>query len=894
MAHETTFHQSTQQPAAVSGVPHGLLFTKLARPRVRDDLVPRPRLLKLIDRGVERKLTLISGGPGYGKSTLVAEWLATTDMPAAWLSLDESDNEPHTFFSYLAATLRTLDPELGIELDRALNGDRVPPVRVLVTTLINELAIITRPFVLILDDLHLITSPETLEGFALLVRHMPQMLRLLVITRTDPALPLLRMRARGELFELRADDLSFTLDETRELLSGRFHLQLRERELREVQEWAEGWPVGLLLVGQQMQDQGPQERQALLARLGGDIRFVQDYLWQETVEQQSPERRQFLLQTSLLDQFNASLCTALTAGSEAASMLKQMERENLFLIGFDGAGKWFRYHHLFADVLRERLRQEYSPEAVRELHRRASAWYLQHGIAEDAARHALDAEDWETALPLLVQICAELDGQERISSLRQWLERVPPEVLQREPRLCTWFAWALVRHGRVSEALQLLEAGGVAWTPDERAGVLGLTLQIRMMQATYGWHVSQGLELGRQALHIVGNDQPTERSRLLLLTAILEEMRGDVDAADVCLRAMRDLAQSHTSQALRLMERNAAGGTLIMRGRLRDAAENLRHVIAAGDEWNDVVVQYAHWVLAGIYLEWNELDEADRVLRAGYDVTLKTNAPLHRGPLHQYFAEVAWARGDRIRAHEELDRAVETLRAVGSDGELRRANARRARFWIESNAMDEASVWVHDTGLTPGEEPDYSRFFEYLVLLRFLVREGRSERALAAIEPAIENAERSGRRGDLLQLLLLRAVAEHDLGHEPAAVAALQEAMAIGAPERYARSFLSLGAQLVPVLQASIRLQQANGEVAQSLLNQMNAAGDGVDSSGLLSQRELEVIHLVAAGESNRQIADHLFISEQTVKKHVSNIFIKFSVASRTQAIVRARQLGII
>jgi LuxR family maltose regulon positive regulatory protein len=296
----------------------------------------------LLDQGSERKLTLISTGPGYGKSTLAAAWLATCRMPAAWLSLDEGDNDPYTLFSCLAAALQTLDPELGAGLRQALSGVRVPPVRSLVATLINELAVVTRPFVLVLDDLHLIRSPEILEGFALLVQNLPGMMRLLVTTRTDPPLPLLRMRARGELLEVRGGDISFTIDETRALLGDRNGLTLRDHELQEIQAWSEGWPVGLMLVGQRMQAQNTEERRALLERLDGDMRFVQDYLWQETIEQQSPERRRFLLQTAILERFDAGLCAEVTGLPQVGAMLRQIAPDILFLSGFVGAGRWFR------------------------------------------------------------------------------------------------------------------------------------------------------------------------------------------------------------------------------------------------------------------------------------------------------------------------------------------------------------------------------------------------------------------------------------------------------------------------------------------------------------------------------------------------------------------------
>jgi LuxR family maltose regulon positive regulatory protein len=884
------------QQASVSYFNSNLLLTKLARQQIPQGLVDRPRLQALLDQGVQRKLTVISTGPGYGKSTLAAEWLATTRMPAAWISLDEGDNDPHTFFSYVAAALQTLDRELCGELQHRLGDGRVPPVRTLVTTLVNELAVVTRPFVLILDDLHVLHSPEMLEGFALLVQNMPHTMRLIVTTRTDPHLPLLRMRARGELLELRTNELSFKLDETSELFSKQYQLALHEGDLREIQDWAEGWPVGLMLIGQRMQGQNPREREALLGLLTDDVRFVREYLWQEAIEQQSPEQRQFLLQTSVLDRFDADLCAEVTGLPNARAMLSELERENLFLIGLDEDGRWFRYHHLFADVLRERLARDYPAAVVRALHRSAACWYLEHGTIEEAARHALSAEDWPTALPLLERICTELIAQARISTMRQWLEPVPADVLQQSPRLCSWLAWALVRHGNVSGALKLLEPAQDRWTSSEHQAVRGTVLQIRILQAIYHQHVEEGLELVEQAVDLLDGQPVAERARLLVARSLLEGMLGDVNAADTSLKALRELSTLHGSTTLRLMEANASAGVLIMRGRLREAAELLRRVIATGDEWNDVVVQYAHWQLASIHLEWNELDEADRYLTAGYRITEKVSAPLHRTRFQQFFAELAWARGSSPRALDAIEQAIDWANAVGAEYEVRVSQARRARFWLMTGSPEHTREWARECGIDSAAEPPYTRLHAYYLLQRLMVHDGHADRVLDSLEPTLRSALRKGRILDVLELLLLRTIAEQQTGHTIAAERSLQQALKIGEPERFVRSFVDHGTFLIPVLERIARSDQPVAGYARSLLRAMSGNADPVEASGasILTPRETEILALIAAGESNRDIGDHLFISEQTVKKHVSNIFEKLSVGSRTQAIDRGRRLGIL
>jgi LuxR family maltose regulon positive regulatory protein len=373
-------------------------------------------------------------------------------------------------------------------------------------------------------------------------------------------------------------------------------------------------------------------------------------------------------------------------------------------------------------------------------------------------------------------------------------------------------------------------------------------------------------------------------------------MQGDVLSSEASLRELRELAPAHGSPTLRLMEANSTSGVLIMRGRLREAAEIQRHVLATGDEWNDVVVQYAHWQLASIHLEWNELDAAERLLNAGYQISLKTSAPLHRTRYHQFFAETAWARNEPDRAYAEIERAIETGRVIGGGPEVLQAQARRARFWLANGYLERAREWAQESELDPAVEPPYYRMAEYLVLLRLLVIDGRVELALGAIDAALRSGRRSGRIQDVFHLLLLQSAAEQQSGHAVAAERSLQQALKLAEPERMVRSFVDLGELLAPVLKRAATSEQPHAKYARSLLQAqgINAAATAMPGADVLSPREIEVLMRIAAGESNREIGDHLFISEQTVKKHVSNIFEKLSVGSRTQAIDRGRRLGIL
>jgi LuxR family maltose regulon positive regulatory protein len=874
-------------------------MTKLYRPRMRGDLVGRPRLLALLDTGLDRKLTLVSTPPGYGKSTLVSQWLTASNHPSAWITLDENDNELNAFFRYVVAAIQTIDSGLCTETARLLDNLVDHPVRTIVASLINELAAVDRRFTLVLDDYHTLSAPAIHEGLITLLTHGPPMLRMVITTRSDPPFALLRMRASGELLELRATDLSFLSEEMNVLLTERHGLSLSISELESLQTWSEGWPVGLMLVGRMLQGQPATNIKAFIQSLSQNIRLVEDYLWSEVLQPLPAEWQRFLMETSVMGQFNVNACEAVTGSDHAEQMLNAIDKENLFLIELEGEGGWYRYHQLFSSVLRDRLIRESSLESVQELHRRAALWHQATGAMDEAARHAIAAGAWDLVLEILKPLCAELYDQERLSILRDWIQQLPEEVIGQDADLCYWLAWAEVRAGNITRSRVLVAKAEALWSLAGNAQGIGKALQISILEDVFLQRVDIGLERSEQALKFLHRDDAAERIRIRIMRGILYECSGNLDSAEHELIQARTLSQRRGFRPIQFVEENAFGTLLLQRGKFREAATIFRRVITTADESRDLAALHSLWLLASVHLEWNEPEIAEPLLTRAIQLADLMQAPLHLTQIHQGLAELAWMKGDAETARAEIDRAIEFCIMVGATPYLWNARAFLANIWLDKGQLSLARSWATESNLDPLIQPEYPHFPGYLILLRLMSLEGQNDLVLSLLEPLELSAVRDGRMHDLLKVLVLRTIAEDEVGKPAESAQSLERALEIGAPEGFIRTFLNAGPQILRPLEEAARREGASGDFARKLLAAARGeatptAAARVPAGLMLSPRETEILHMVAAGYSNQAIADQLFISHQTVKKHLSNVFQKLSVSSRTQAIERGRRLGLL
>jgi ATP/maltotriose-dependent transcriptional regulator MalT len=906
-----------------------LLATKLHVPSPRPGFVPRPRLAARLEEGLAGGVVLVCAPAGSGKTVLLADWARCGGRPVAWLSLDAADNDPARFWRHVVAALGRARP--GTEVAGSALGPLAPSSPIgLVTALINELA--GQPgegeTIVVLDDYHLIDSQQVHESLLFLLQHLPPGLRIVVSGRADPPLRLAGLRARGQLVELRADELRFTAEEAAALLDAAVGPGLPGTAVAALVARTEGWAAGLQLAGLSLRGQA--DAAEFVAAFSGSHRFVLDYLADEVLDGQPGQVRAFLLETSVLERLSGELCDAVTGRPGSQAMLAGIERAGLFLTPLDEVRGWWRYHHLFADLLRARLAAEQPGRAV-ALHRAAAAWYDEHGLADDAVRHALAAGETEWAARLVERHVETLLGRSEGVTLRRWLSALPAETVRDRPRLSLAQAYGAAQ-GFQTEALAALlddAESAFAVSGDEPyqgpagrpasvlANVPAAIGFLRGSLARLRGDAARAADYNRQALAHLGENEWLLRSFVAWNQAAADWLGGRLGPAE------RGLAEV-------LAERRAAGeffeDFLAMRvcydlGEVQRAQGNLGAALAtyrqaleaAGESSQTALTGLAHVGLAQVLYERDELAAAlDHATRG---VTLCRQLAF-TPPLAIGLAVVA-----RIRhAHGDAAGALEAMGEAGQAGLspqvitlLNPVPSQRAQLLLAQGDVSAAAQWATAAGLSPDDEPDYPQEPEYLVLARVLLAEGRPRRALALLEHLLQAALTQERIDSIIEIQALRALALAASGDQAAGVAALAEALTLGCPQGYVRVFADEGAPMRALLGRLIAAQRAEqspgrrvppgclARIVQAFDAEPAAPGSGMRATpavpGLVEQltsRELEVLGMLAAGTPNRVIAEELFVTLFTVKKHVSHILGKLGAANRTEAVARARELGLI
>jgi LuxR family maltose regulon positive regulatory protein len=901
-----------------------LLATKLYVPAARPDVLSRQRLTAALDEGLARGLLLVCAPAGFGKTSLLAEWARRDRQRVGWLSLDAGDNDPARFWRHVLAALRQVRPEVAERVVPLLGPPAPSSFESLLTALVNELVATPADTVLVLDDYHLIDALAVHASLEFLVEHRPPNLALVVASRADPPLPLARLRARGELAELRAAELRFTPDEAAAVLRSAVGPELPDAAVRALLARTEGWAAGLQLAGLSLR--GHTDVAGFVASFSGGHRYVLDYLAEEVLDGQPDEVRGFLLETSVLDRLSGPLCDAVTGRTGSQRLLERVERANLFLVALDEVRGWWRYHHLFADLLQARLRQE-RPERLPELHRGAAAWYERHGLPDDARRHALAAGDALHAARVVEQHVDELILRGEAATIGRWLATLPAELTSVRPRVCLAQTFAAVAGGDLEAAETALDAAERAFAnaPDEAfeptVGTAGSLLT----------NVRATIALERAVVaHLRGDAEDTARFASLALAAV-----GEGEAM------LGSIAQWHLAVAEWL------------RGRLPEAerafASSLRRWRAAGEA--DLVAWGSHH-LGQVQLARAELDAALETYRQALDVTdapggrrLPASGVAYVGmaqvayerneldaarahvvegitrcrqyaytqPLASGLATLAWIRfadGDRSGALDAIAEAERIAPGAEVTSLLNPVPAQRARLLLAHGDVDGATRWLRQRGVGVDDVVDYQREREYLVLARVLLAGDRPEDAAGLLDRLHHAATTGGRTGSEIEIQALRALALAAGGQEPAAVAALVEALNLAHPQRYIRVFADEGRPMRAVLGRLVAAQRAAEGPARDiplsylgrLIRAVEAEAAGMPPAtaavpGLieaLTTREVEVLRLLAAGRPNQQIARELVVAPSTVKKHVTHILEKLGAANRTEATDRARQLGLL
>jgi LuxR family transcriptional regulator, maltose regulon positive regulatory protein len=911
-------------------MPTELLTSKLFIPPLRPSLVPRPRLIQLLNEGLytKRKLTLVSAPAGFGKTTLVVDWLRQVDRPAAWLSLDEAVNNLPRFMAYLGAAFQQVDEQIGASLESALQSPQPPDVQRLLTGLLNEIAARTDPLILVLDDLHLLNEAGILEGIAFLLHQQPPQLHLILTTREDPDMPLARLRARDQMTEIRARDLRFTQEETDAFLRGVMGLALSEQDVAALEGRTEGWAAGLQLAGLSMQKQA--DLKSFIADFSGSHRHILDYLTGEVLQQQTEDVRTFLLQTSVLSRLSGPLCDALTGRTDGSRVLAHLDSANLFVIALDEERLWYRYHHLFSDLLRSQLTRS-QPEWIPELHRRASRWYAEHGDIQDAIDHALQDTDLTQAVQLIEQHAIPKLYRGQVAMVIGWFDRLPEAVFEAAPMLCISKAWAFVvmqritRPGEVERSLHAADRALARGNAGEalRALVAGHAASIRAFSmqtsALLGKKPEALIALSQEAQRLLPVEEKAIRSVNALNTGYGYLALANLEAAQLAYKqALEDGLAGGNFYAAIYGPINLVVSTLLM-GRWREALQlcdtNIERFnrILAGQYFPPIGALY---VLKGsILLEHNRLAEAEQPLIEGLDLIRWTGETMAHRKGYQALARLRAIQGDRPAMSE----AVKTLEETFPEGAFY-AQAMRHRLSIrhwpgDLYMQEDAQIWLDQCGIDFGELAVIDRvddlstdYFEgYLNAARVLAYLAKKmpgaypvEDVHAYLRRQAEFAETHGILSWVVEIAIAQTLLYQAAGKIDEALETLEGALRAAAHTGLFRVFVDEGAILQALLaQLKPRLRdEALIAYASRLLEALSGGPAKPETEdrhkGLLSERELEVLQYLAMGLSYEEIGRQLFLSLNTIQFHVKNIYRKLSVNKRAHAIEKAREMNLI
>lgn len=903
-----------------------LLATKVFVPRPPADVVPRPRLAVRLEDGLGRGLILVTAPAGFGKTVLLAEWVAELEFPMAWLSLDTGDNDPVRFWWHVA---QALDRVLaGVEeLVGSLLATPGPSLDGVITTIVNALAAGPTGVVLVLDDYHVIETEPVHDSLLLLLENAPPKVTVVVATRADPPIPLARRRASGRLTELRASDLRFTDEEAASLLRGLVGPQtiLPDDAVVALARRTEGWAAGLQLAALSLR--GSSDVTGMVASFSGSHRFILDYLTEEVLTHLPEAVQQFLLEASVLGVLSGPLCDAVIGRTDSQAMLEAVERANLFLVPLDDVRGWWRFHHLFGDLLYARVRQQ-RPARVLELHRGAAAWHDEHGIVDEAVKHALAADDSDWAVRL-VERHVDFRSQESAGRLmsteyatfQRWLRVLPAEAVAAQPRLLLTQARLAALAGRVDEAGELLDAAERAYTeatddPAESsvgrsvgplANIPAVLAAHRMFIANLRGDPDSAADFASRVLAEIGEDEWMLEAVTQVHLAVAEWTRGNSRDAE---RAVASVVERWVIRGVldfALVWSFILGRIQSAQGRLGAAAATYRRALEVADPAGSSQRPGAGAMLVGLAelaYQRDELDAAQRHLVAAFPLcrALSYTQPLATGLAVQ--ALLRQVGGDLAGADAAMAEAVGVIQPGVVDLQ-NPVPAMQTRLWLARGDVSVAARWTRERGLTVDDEPDYAREPAYLAMARILIHQDRPDDALRLLDRLHAAAAEHNRSGSIIEIQALRALALTDRDDD-GAIAAITEALEIAYPEGYVRVFADEGRQMATLLGRVIAAGARPAVVPADYLGRLMRAFSPGNRSAVvpsedvpsvvtrLSGRELEVLRLLAAGRANREIAGELFLSLHTVKKHVTHILDKLGAGNRTEAVARARDLGLL
>lgn len=889
-----------------------LLESKLKIPHLPTQMVTRPRLFNALDNTLQpfQRMTLISAPTGYGKTSLVSAWIQARKLPAAWLTLEEQDNDPARFTSYLLAALEKANPEFkapelltGPYTGAELESSTLIP-------LLNLIAGAERTVLIVLDDYHCIKNQSVHHIVGYLLENMPFSAHLFLLTRADPPLPIARLRGRGQLNELRMEDLRFNPEETRSFLEGYKDLRLNGNEIKILNRRTEGWIAGLQMAAVSLQ--GHSNQQAVIEDFSGDHHYIMDFLLDEVLRQQPPEIQRFLLYTSILNRLNGSLCDALLAGLEprlpaSKDVLQGLEQANLFIIRLDEKREWFRYHRLFTDLLQGRL-QSREADTIGMLHKRASSWFESQNLYDEAIQHAFMSEDTGLAADLVERVSQDLLMRSETATLLQWLQRLPREQITSRPRLAAYQAWALLFQGA---PLSVVEAQLIQADQSQHQDPPGAAALLEAFVALSQGKVALGLDRSEYALEVLPPDEHYLRDFATFCVAGARIAAGELESGIQLLEDTTKLVERARNPSSAVIFLTELAEMRWKDMQLDEAIAFYQRALAAGTDESGKKLPIAGRALIGLgnlALERYDLEQAESLLQEGIQLTERWSL-IGTLEAHVFMVMLHFARGAREKIEQEFrllydlarrfdasqidDHVVEMVEA---DINVRQGDLEAAHAWVAKRGLDQAP-----SKLPQVYTEDYltSRLYKYElpILIRLFIAEKRYEQADQAIEQLILQSKEANRPFLLLEAEILRASLLQARSNTDASLAALRRALEMARPSGSARLFLAEGDHLLKLLRKG-RSAWDSPELLQFvdfLLRKFDPRSV-IDPSKLdtLSQRELEVLQHLPSDKTLEAVAEELIISVNTVRSHVKSIYAKLEVHSRLQAVEKARHLNLL
>ncbi len=913
-----------------------LLTTKLYAPQARPFLVPRLRLRARIDQA--RKLTLVSAPAGSGKTTLVVAWMADGKKPVAWFSLSDEDNDPGSFWRYCIASLNTLYPMAGTTALTLLQSLSFPALETVVVSLINDLVPIEQDFFLVLDDYHLVQSPEIHRSVAFLLEHLPPRMHLVITSRVDPPLPLARLRGQGQLTEVRAQDLRFTPDEAIDFFKHVMGLDLSVDVVATLEQRTEGWAAGLQLAALSLQ--GQTNAAEFVKTFKGSDRYVLDYLVEEVLQRQPSPIQSFLLTTSILERLNGSLCDAVTGGGNGQAMLEALERANLFLVPLDNERHWYRYHHLFADLLRHRLVQSLAPNSasspcVADLHRRAASWYEQHNMITSAILHTLLIDDYNWTAHLITRVAESMLTQGESMVVLTWLRRLPDTLIRSEPKLCLIYAMALLALSQFDEVETYLRDAehGLALGSNVRdpqqmpaitdAEVRHLVGRIDAARSTVAINYddyAQAILFSRRALALLSEEDRLARGLVALNLGDAEKHLAPSERAESALSEAIRLNGQNGLTVTAVTARASMAQLRLVQGRLHQAADLFKQAIELASSHVEQGGQIlpsagkAYVFLSEVCNEWNDLEMAASYAAKGIELCEQWGHFSHRIDGYLSLAGVQHAQGDIAAALATLQTAlslVDTARQTSDTGKQELHNHKfsnmsryitttQTRLWLLQGRIDRVVVWVREQDV-PIDKLSSNYDAELKLMARFFIAQGEFDRAVQLLARLLTVLEAEGLARSMLEGLAIQSLALYAQGNTSKAVSTLARALSLAEPEGYIRTFVNEGAPMQSLLQQVASHRHVSHSCVSKLLQvfQHDAIAQPVAAADTtllepLSEREQEILRLLAMGMSNREIAASLVLTIGTIKWYVNSIYGKLNVHTRLQAVTRARELRLL